>query len=154
MAKQIFVDENGNEHLVSGTINNAEMLPYDSNTNTKAKIDSKADESSINNVSLTCPRCPIASYSNTKATKVGNITTYGTNITFGTAQAGNVYLLTNLFSSGKFIMGFLYDSNSDKIYTLSGNASSLWVRSGADGVPASEFNNKSGIYLSLVIMEF
>ena len=50
MAKQIFVDENGNEHLVSGTINTAEMLPYDSNTNTKAKIDSKAD------ISITCRR--------------------------------------------------------------------------------------------------
>lgn len=47
MAKLIHVDENGNEIMESGTINNAEMLPYDSNTSTKAKIDSKADASSI-----------------------------------------------------------------------------------------------------------
>lgn len=43
MAKQIYIDENGNEQLVSGTINNAEMLPITSGsaTNTKDYIDSK-----------------------------------------------------------------------------------------------------------------
>lgn len=43
MAKQIYIDENGNEQLVSGTINNAEMLPIESGsvTNTKDYIDSK-----------------------------------------------------------------------------------------------------------------
>lgn len=43
MAKQIYIDENGNENLVSGTINNAEMLPIESgsSTNTKSYIDSK-----------------------------------------------------------------------------------------------------------------
>ena len=51
MAKQIYIDENGNEHLVSGTINTANMLPYDSNTSTKAKIDTKADASSTYNKS-------------------------------------------------------------------------------------------------------
>ena len=45
MAKQIYIDENGNELLVSGTINTADMLPYDNNTSTKDKIDSKADTS-------------------------------------------------------------------------------------------------------------
>ena len=53
MAKQIFVDENGNEHLVSGTINNASMLPITSGsaTNTKDYIDSglsgKADKNAL-----------------------------------------------------------------------------------------------------------
>ena len=43
MAKQIYIDENGNEQLVSGTINTADMLPIESgsSTNTKAYIDSK-----------------------------------------------------------------------------------------------------------------
>ena len=42
MAKQIYIDENGNEQLVSGTINNAELLPIESGsaTNTKDYIDS------------------------------------------------------------------------------------------------------------------
>lgn len=43
MAKQIYIDENGNEQLVSGTINTADMLPIESGsaTNTKDYIDSK-----------------------------------------------------------------------------------------------------------------
>jgi len=51
MAKQIYIDENGNEQLVSGTINTADMLPIQSGsaTNTKDYIDSglsgKADSS-------------------------------------------------------------------------------------------------------------
>lgn len=50
MSKQIYIDENGNEQLVSGTINNASLLPITSgsSTNTKAYIDSglsgKADK--------------------------------------------------------------------------------------------------------------
>ena len=42
MAKQIYIDENGNEQLVSGTINTADMLPIESgsSTNTKDYIDS------------------------------------------------------------------------------------------------------------------
>lgn len=42
MAKQIYIDENGNENLVSGTINTADMLPIQSGsaTNTKDYIDS------------------------------------------------------------------------------------------------------------------
>lgn len=50
MAKQIYIDENGNELMVSGTINTAEMLPISSSdtTNTKDYIDTglsgKADK--------------------------------------------------------------------------------------------------------------
>ncbi len=42
MAKQIYIDENGNEQLVSGTINTADLLPIESGsaTNTKDYIDS------------------------------------------------------------------------------------------------------------------
>ena len=45
MAKEIYVDGNGNEQLVSGTINNAEMLPIESGsaTDTKSYIDSKTN---------------------------------------------------------------------------------------------------------------
>ena len=41
MAKQIYIDGNGNEQLVSGTINNAELLPIESGsaTDTKTYID-------------------------------------------------------------------------------------------------------------------
>lgn len=53
MAKQMYIDENGNENLVSGTINNAELLPIQSGsaTNTKDYIDTglsgKADTGDI-----------------------------------------------------------------------------------------------------------
>lgn len=42
MPKQIYIDENGNELLVSGTINTGDMLPITSGsaTNTKSYIDS------------------------------------------------------------------------------------------------------------------
>lgn len=41
MAKQIYIDENGNENIVSGTINNAALLPISESdsTNTKDYID-------------------------------------------------------------------------------------------------------------------
>ena len=55
MAKQIYIDENGNELMVSGTINTADMLPIQSgsSTNTKDYIDSglsgKADTTNYPN---------------------------------------------------------------------------------------------------------
>lgn len=41
MAKQIYIDENGNENIVSGTINNASLLPISESdtTDTKSYID-------------------------------------------------------------------------------------------------------------------
>lgn len=46
MAKQIYIDENGNEQLVSGTINTADMLPISSSdtTNTKTYIENGLNE--------------------------------------------------------------------------------------------------------------
>ena len=43
MAKEIYIDGNGNENLVSGTINNASLLPISGNdsTNTKDYIDTE-----------------------------------------------------------------------------------------------------------------
>lgn len=48
MAKQIYIDENGNEQLVSGTINNASLLPISASdsTNTKDYIDSVVESGS------------------------------------------------------------------------------------------------------------
>ena len=37
MAKQIYIDENGNEQLVSGTINNASILPISASDSTDTK---------------------------------------------------------------------------------------------------------------------
>lgn len=54
MAKQIYIDENGNENLVSGTINNASLLPISSSdtTNTKSYIDSvKSDVKELKTLS-------------------------------------------------------------------------------------------------------
>lgn len=53
MAKQLYIDENGNEHLISGTINTASMLPIDSTENTSTKdyinngLNGKADANYI-----------------------------------------------------------------------------------------------------------
>ena len=57
MAKQIYIDENGNEQLVSGTINNAELLPISSinPTNTKDYIDTRG-LGDLSNVVLTSPQ--------------------------------------------------------------------------------------------------
>ena len=48
MAKQIYIKENGDEALVSGTINNATLLPISANdpTNTKDYIDSVVESGS------------------------------------------------------------------------------------------------------------
>lgn len=42
MSKQIYIDENGNDFLISGTVNTAELLPISGNdpTDTKTYIDS------------------------------------------------------------------------------------------------------------------
>ena len=57
MAKQIYIDENGNENLVSGTINTADTLPIasGSSTNTKDYIDSRS-LGDLSNVVLTSPQ--------------------------------------------------------------------------------------------------
>ena len=49
MSKQIYIDENGNEVLVSGTVNSADVLPIEAGNSimTKAAIDAKANESNF-----------------------------------------------------------------------------------------------------------
>lgn len=51
MAKQIYIDENGNEQMISGTINNASLLPISANdsTNTKSYIDSVVESGTNSN---------------------------------------------------------------------------------------------------------
>ena len=153
MAKQIYIDENGNENLVSGTINNATLLPYDNNTSTKEKIDEKADSSmfgDITGVTITCPRCPIASVTNLKVKKAGDMVILGANLNFGASQAGNVYLLTSLFGNNTYCSGTLYDNATDKTYLLGkGTSTSIWVREGANAVSVSEFSNKSNIIMTV-----
>lgn len=57
MAKQIYIDGNGNENLVSGTINNAELLPIESGsaTDTKTYIDNRG-LGDLSNVVLNSPQ--------------------------------------------------------------------------------------------------
>lgn len=73
MAKQIYIDENGNEQLVSGTINNAELLPIESGsaTNTKDYIDSGL--SGIGNI-ISGTISGTVSCANNTVTEVGSIT--------------------------------------------------------------------------------
>ena len=64
MAKQIYIDENGNPIEVSGTINNAEMLPISGNdsTDTKTYIDS-------------ITKSKVIKFSETKTSNYGVVTT-------------------------------------------------------------------------------
>lgn len=66
MAKQIYIDENGNENLVSGTINNAELLPIQSGsaTNTKDYIDSSINAPIKSSEVVTIPDSALAVGSN------------------------------------------------------------------------------------------
>lgn len=68
MAKQIYIDENGNPIEVSGTINNASMLPISANdsTDTKTYIDgitklkvSKFSETKTSNYGVVTTNIPI-----------------------------------------------------------------------------------------------
>ena len=73
MSKQIYIDENGNELLVSGTVNTAAMLPISGSdsTNTKAYIDSGL--SGIGNI-ITGTTTGTVSCANNTVTEVGSIT--------------------------------------------------------------------------------
>ena len=103
MAKQIYIDENGNEQLVSGTINNAELLPIDAlhpNDNTKDYIDSGLSGKQ-NTITVEKDVYPITTYG-------GSITClkYGKTVTiivtsFGQTQApatGSAYTLGTIAS--------------------------------------------------------
>ena len=151
---------NGNQSAADlGIASNANELPIESgsSTNTKGYIDSglsdKADSSmlgDITGVTITCPRCPIASISNLKVKKAGDMVILGANLTFGASQAGNVYLLTSLFGNNTYCSGTLYDNATDKTYLLGkGTSTSIWVREGANPVLASEFSNKSNIIMTV-----
>ena len=69
MAKQIYIDENGNENLVSGTINTADTLPIasGSSTNTKDYIDSVACYNAGDTVTAT-----ISKYCSGRTTSAGD----------------------------------------------------------------------------------
>lgn len=114
---------------------------------------SKADSSKlgdITGVTITCPRCPIASISDLKVKKAGDMVILGANLTFGASQAGNVYLSTSLFDNNTYCSGTLYDNATDKTYLLGkGTSTSIWVREGANAVSASEFSNKSNIIMTV-----
>ena len=92
MAKQIYIDENGNEQLVSGTINNAELLPIESgsSTNTKDYIDR------LKNIqSLTIDN--VASIVTSNGSTVYNVGGLFLIIKFSIQVSTNITSWTNLF---------------------------------------------------------
>lgn len=114
MAKQIYIDENGNEIQVSGTINTAELLPISGNdpTDTKSYIDSAI--SALENYSLTDYSTNIASNWNVitssgcYAMKIGNVGIITIRIkTSASISSGSLTLSTLPFASPREIWGSL-----------------------------------------------
>lgn len=137
----------------AATMNDLEQRIDDGFDDVDTALSGKADSSmfgDITGVSITCPRCPIASISNLKVKKAGDMVILGANLNFGASQAGNVYLLTSLFGNNTYCSGTLYDNATDKTYLLGkGTSTSIWVREGANAVSASEFSNKSNIIMTV-----
>lgn len=141
-------------------------LSYDGTTkSTYTKIEEidtelsgKADTSGFideTGVTVTCPRCPIASISRDFARKSGNVLFYGTKISFGnTSESGNIYFFVNKAITNSFIMGTLYDNATDQVYSLGKNygRDTMWLRQGDQPVSASIFQGKTEISLSLMII--
>ena len=160
MAKQIYIDENGNENLVSGTINNAELLPIESgsSTNTKDYIDSglsgKADISTpVQN--LSCPRCPIHSFDNYKIQRIGNIIHFSVQLTFGnTSESGYAYFTSALIDSSDFVIGSFFDDIADVGYSIyKGLGTSLWIKNSNVGIAGADLKNKTRMFLNLIIFK-
>ena len=88
MAKQIYIDSNGNEILLSGTINRADMLPYDDN---KSTADAIGDLDDINTT--------------VKSSTVGAINSVNT-VYGGTIVASTGYTMTaqRLVKQGRTVM--------------------------------------------------
>jgi len=93
MARQIYIDSEGNEVLLSGTVNSADILPITtgSGTNTKAVIDSKANATSSSGTMTTT----IAA-SGYRATfrKLGDIKFVSFGLTTNTTITTNTVLFT------------------------------------------------------------
>lgn len=158
MAKQIYIDENGNEQLVSGTINNAELLPITSgsSTNTKDYIDSglsgKADISTPSQ-NLSCPRCPISSIDSYKIQKIGNIIFFSVQLSFGnTSESGYAYFTSALVDSADFVQGSFFDDIGNTSYQIcKGLSTSIWIRNGNTGITGADLKNKTRMFLNLII---
>ena len=106
MAKQIYIDENGNEIQVSGTINTAELLPISGNdsTDTKTYIDTGLSGKADNEVTDISSLCTFNTdwvlpawgfYKVTKFGKIVQISVFGASYTGGISQATTLLTLPN-----------------------------------------------------------
>ena len=109
MAKQIYIDENGNEVLVSGTVNTADMMPMSGGDSTKVSeaigdlstlttTDKSSIVGAVNEVNevtaLTCTPYTGVTAVNSKAYKIGaNIVIVFVEVTISTASSS----WTNVF---------------------------------------------------------
>ena len=132
----------------------AQEISYDGGADTVwDKVEEKANEHTIENVSLACPRCPISSLSNTTAYGSGKIYYYASKIEFGaTGESTFAYLTCSLFANVDYVMGYMYDNDNDRYYSIGkGNSTSLWVFSAsANRTPANTFAGKQNIYINLI----
>ena len=153
MAKQIYVDENLNEHLVSGTINTANMLPISAqdNTGTKDYIDGKT--------TATTPTITVTKnsgawgFSNVTAKKYGGVVNLALRITgSSTAVAsgsdGFVGSIDTLKPNSETYTMTYYGSNIFVVrLTPTGNLYVRNVNANSFTLPTSDWLNVSLTYL-------
>ena len=132
MAKEIYIDGNGNEQLVSGTINNAEMLPIESGsaTDTKSYIDGKTASAnySINNISVF---------------RVGNTVFF--NIISGTNSTNASGQILSGGTTDIIRSGYRPPENVNVIETVAGDR----MTCNADGTVWTGKNSQSGLTLRI-----
>lgn len=127
MAKQIYIDSNGNEVLVSGTITNAGNLPLGSDfsdpTSTAGAIKAKINPPDLSNITRTALTSDLA----TEVTSTGawyavraiNRDTSGTNYAYILDSANSTYLATNTNPAGTYVRAvtpWLYFPSGAKFY--------------------------------------
>ena len=136
MAKQIYIDENGNEHLVSGTINTASMLPIDStdNTSTKEYIDDGLSDKADKNDFITTETFGFSNLS------VANNTDYYKTVDVtktGYTPIGVVQIIT----SGNYNTRFHFSR-----YQITNNTLQVEFRANSESFSASN------VYIGLVVL--
>lgn len=135
MAKQIYIDENGNENLVSGTINNAEMLPIESGsaTNTKDYIDTGlSDKADTGDLALKQDKAILnikTTFANTNTIQTcisSLITDYGKNtMAFGFVLTGSGWY--------EGFLSFYDDNQGGGFLVMNGGTPRLWAVSYQNG---------------------
>ena len=127
MAKEIYIDENGNEHLVSGTINTANMLPISAQDNTATKdyiddgLSGKADKAYTSST-FTNDSASVSIGSKNIVYKQGNVAYITLVLIVSGNISGGMHLVHSSIDlgSGGYIMA-INDTNGAHMLATNGN---------------------------------